>query len=220
MVWGGIFLLSFFRKIQGNWAIAPLTMLFPLIGVTLSRKPTWQRWPFAIACTFSLLLQALILSGPYMSGALASINPLRQGIGSKQISPILLETGYSPREDFLFSDRYQSTSLLWFYGPNQQKTHFFNIHRLRNNQFTYWPGMPEECVGKTGYFVALVPAREVQSIKYRIKKAIHLLSPYFERLSPATVHPILSLHKRPVRYMIIIKAQGYNGLAPKKTKKY
>jgi len=220
IVWGGIFLLSFFRKIQGNWAVAPLTMLFPLIGITFSRKPSWQRWPFTIACSFSLILQALILSGPYIDNHLTAINPLRQGIGSKQISPILLEAGYNPKHDFLFSDRYQTTSLLWFYGPKQRKTYFLNIHGLRNNQFLYWPGMPEECKGKTGYFIALIPSREAQTIKYRIKKTIHLLSPYFEQLSPTTVHPILSLHERPVRYMIIIKAQGYNGLSPKKTKNF
>jgi len=214
LVWGGLFLVSCFRKVQGNWAVAAEVILFPFVGITLHRKPAWQGWPFITACLVSIFMQALLWIGPYYGGTLLSCNPLKKAMGGDQIAGALIRAGYRPDQDFLFSDRYQSTSQTWFYNPTQQKTYFFNIHGLRHNQFSYWPGMPEEAVGKTGYFVALIPVKEARNFKQRAKKFSTLLAPYFSKLSPAQKVWLTTRFGERVRCMILIKAENYNGTAP------
>jgi len=220
LIWGGLFLISCFRKVQGNWAVAAEVIIFPFVGITLHRKPSWQGWPFITACLVSILMQAIVWIGPYSGEALLTANPLKKAMGGEQIAGALVKAGYQSDKDFLFSDRYQSTSQTWFYGPNQQKVYFFNIHGLRHNQFSYWPGMQEECIGKTGYFVALLPAREGHNFKARARKFASLLSPYFSTLSPAKKVWLTTKFGERVRCMVIIKAERYNGKSPVTPKKF
>jgi len=220
LVWGSLFLLSCFRKVQGNWAVAAEVIIFPFIGITLHRKPSWQRWPFIAACAVSILMQTVIWAGPYYGGWLLHCNPLKKGMGSEQIAGALLEAGYRPDQDFLFCDRYQATSQIWFYGPEQKRTYFFNIHNLRQNQFCYWPGMDKECTGKTGYFVALLPAKEGHAFKQRVAKFTTLLAPYFSMLTPTKKVWLTTKFGDRVRCMVIIKAENYNGKTPPKPQKF
>ena len=215
IIWGGLFFLSMFRKVQGNWAIVAQALFFPLLGVVLSTKPSWQRWPYRAAISLALACQLFVLATPY--AGLFTICPFKQGIGLDCASA-LNEAGYIPGKDFLFADRYQTTSQLWFYGPNQAKTYFFNIKGLRHNHFNFWPGMRHECLGRRGFFVSSVPYSEkVESHFSRYRKE---LLPYFLYVAQPQTYTLYSAWGVPVRRLIVILCDGYNGQVPEETGRF
>lgn len=214
VIWGGLFLVSFTRKMQGNWAVMAQTMFFPLIGIVLAHKARWHKRAYIVSASLAILLQTVVLATPYLGKPLLKISPLKQGLHGAQITAVLCQIGYRPECDFLFSDRYQTTSLLWFYGPSQSKAYFFNLHGLRQNQFSYWPGMKEECVGKNGFFVALFPDCDRGSIRCHVKKFRKELKPYFSQIQHATMHTLFSKTSVPQRLMIVIPCKGYTGKEP------
>lgn len=214
ILWVAMLLLSCTRKMQGNWAVLPQVMLFPLLGVSVARRRAWQGRPLAIAIGIALAMQFLAMATPFLGKQTLAICPFKQGMGNGHIASTLTEAGFAPEHAFLFSDRYQTTSQLWFYGPLQQKAYFFNIHGLRQNQFCYWPGMEDECRGKDGWFVAMIPISEQGSVNHRIRNWRRALRPYFERLSKPIVRPLASADATPVRLMIMIPCFGYTGKTP------
>jgi len=192
-----VFGASFFEKVQGNWAVAAYPTAF-VIMVYYSR-PVWLKVGLIVAC----LMVAAVFFVPKV---------FMQGLGWKGIAPALERSGYDQNKDFLFSDRYQVTSLLSFYGPEKKRAFFFNIQNLRHNQFDFWPGMKEKCQGKTGYFVEFVKDKEAVSSAQRIKEK---LSSYF---SSVTILPPQQLYKEKVA--IILRCEGYNGKSVPSTNKY
>jgi 4-amino-4-deoxy-L-arabinose transferase-like glycosyltransferase len=217
VIWGGLLLLSLFRKVQGNWAIVAQTLFFPLLGVVLYQRPTWKRWPYQAALVLALCCQLLVLATPYL-GSLA-ICPFKQGLGCN-FAASLQQAGYLPSKDFLFSDRYQTTSQLWFCGPQQLKTYFFNLNGLRHNQFNYWPGMQHECQGKRGFFVSVVPISEEKGLKARLHRYREELAPYFLYVAKPQTYTLYSAWGVPVRSMIVILCDGYNGQVPEEIGKF
>jgi hypothetical protein len=217
-VWGLLLVFSVFRKVQGNWAVVAQVMMLGLVGAVLAMRPRWERWPYMSACVVSVVLQAVFFLSPYVGGTILQKSPLRQGMGCHEISECLERVGYG-ETDFLCSDRYQTVSQLWFYGPHQKKVYFFNIHNLRKNQFCFWPGMKEECIGKNGFFVTIIPFSESSSISHRVKKIQKELRPYFKNVLPAQI-TWLHIRSVPVRCMIIIRVEGYNGKIPVSVDKY
>lgn len=219
-IWGGLLLLSFTRKMQGNWAVASQVMFFPLIGLVLAKRQSWQRWPYIASICIAITLQIGAQASAFLGKWAVRANLFKQGIGNDQIASALEKAGYNPSIDFLFSDRYQTTSQLWFYGVGQQQAYFLNLHNLRQNQYSFWPGMKEKCVGKTGYFVAIFPYPEGGSVKHWEKHLHTLLIPYFGYVHQPTVHTLFSRSSTPIRTMIIIKCQGYTGKTPKNPHKF
>ena len=112
---GIVFLASFFKKVQGNWAVAAYPTAF-VIMVHFASKRALQA---GVALSLATILAVLVLPIPFTS------NPFKTGIANEHLAKALKASGYIPGKDFLFSDRYQLTSLLSFYGPEQRTSLFF-----------------------------------------------------------------------------------------------
>ena len=69
------------------------------------------------------------------------------------LTKALARHGHDGEKTFLLSDKYQTTSLLSFYGPGKKLAYFLNLNGVRNNQFSFWPSIQQERLGETGYFV-------------------------------------------------------------------
>ncbi len=200
---GAIFLLSWFEKVQGNWAVAAYPTGFVIMMLYATR-----RWVIAGLIVSVLLIAAtLFLPLPY------KMNPMKQGLGNSRLDKALIASGYNLNRDFLFSDRYQVTSLLSFYGPEQKRAYFFNIHGLRHNQFDLWPQMKDERVGQSGYFVEICHPNNAAGDIDRLRQK---LLPYF---SEVTVLAFQTLYGQD-KVAIILHAVHYNGLEPLATNKY
>ncbi len=209
-IFGGILLMSCFRKVQGNWGVLGLVFLFPLMGCFLAT--TKKKWFLPAAILVSLLLQGIFL------GNFLKRSPLQHGMGMEKISDALIQSGYTPQH-FLFSDRYQTVSLVWFYGPEQKKTYFFNISNLRHNQFCFWPGMEKECVRKSGFYVALVPSAEKSSLSVRAHHMQKKLKEYFAHVGRPKIYPLRSSNTIS-NYLLIIPARKYSGMTPEQKETY
>lgn len=220
LIWGGLFLGSFTRKMQGNWALIAQVLCFVLLGVVIASHTRLKKWPYVVSCLLAVFMQGLLLLPPYTGGALLRISPLKPGLGCDKISQTLGLAGYNAKEDFLFSNRYQTACQLWFYGPGQNKTYFLNFSGLRQNQFTYWPGMREECLGKTGYFISLLTPKDANNIEEQTRQLQKSLEPYFTKVDPAQTFWLTGRNQTSVRLMIVIRAINYNGKTPHPLNKF
>ncbi len=204
LFFGGVFLASCFEKVQGNWAVAAYPTAFIIMAFYASK-----RWMVAgVAVSVAIIATLIFLPIPYKN------NPFKAGLGSENIARALEQSGYSPENEFLFSDRYQATSLLSFYGPDQKRAYFFNIHGLRHNQFDFWPQMADECQNMTGYFVEFDSLYEAPWSSERFKQK---LAPYFDEI---TVLPFQPLYGDDQKVAVILRASGYNGKIPRAVNKY
>jgi hypothetical protein len=81
VIWGGLLLLSCFRKVQGNWAVLGQIMIFPLLGYSLTleafTKASLYKKSFSISIFVSLFLQLVFLAAPYVKGTFLTKSPLR-----------------------------------------------------------------------------------------------------------------------------------------------
>lgn len=207
-------ILSCFKKVQGNWAVAAYPTAFVIL-VCGSLSKSFMRW-FWGGISLSVLLVAFLFCFPKVK-----INPLKQGLGWENIENQLLAVGYNAETEFLFSDRYQWTSILSFYGPEKKRAFFFNLHDLRKNQFCYWPSMQESCVGKSGWFVAFIDGKDVaeraiwatQNIKTKLKD-------YFEKVTAVLPVSLVEVGGVPMKMIILVHCSEYNGKAPMTSRKY
>ena len=198
-----VFGASFFEKVQGNWAVASFPTAFVVMAYYVS-----SRWIFTGIITSLCVIAAIVFAPlPY------KMNPFKPGLGSEKINEALLRLGYIPEKDFLFSDRYQMTSLLSFYGPQQIRGYFFNINGLRHNQFDFWPQMKDECVNKTGYFVEFVNRQEAE---HQAKLLQLKLKDYFVDVTNVSIEPIYKTDK----VAIILRATNYSAKTPPSVNKY
>ena len=127
-------------------------------------------------CSFAFALPFLqsesLVSIPY------KYNPFRHNVGWKELGLQLAAAGYDPDAHVLASDKYQITSILSFYGPNQKRAYFLNLQGVRKNQFSYWPSMAQEKKGKTVFFVA------VENFSLSDPKWVSLEADYKLKLAP------------------------------------
>jgi len=216
-----------FKKIQPNWGIflyPPATVLIAwcaLARIRLGR--VWLHvgiW-LAILGTVGALsipwLQKYYLFQQYPISYKA--NPFRQNVGWDRLAPALMASGYRPAEAFLFGDKYQTTSLLSFYGPEQQRAYFFNLNQQRKNQFSYGPRMEDCETGRTGYCVVIENARP-ESLGWYQNHYPKKLSPYFEHVVYAGSYPLFSAYGHPVKHAIIFRCENYCGTCPLDPEKY
>lgn len=142
---GGIIfmgVLSFFQKIQGNWVIFIYPTAFVLIAwysLQVIRSHFWVK----SGAIFSILLIA----------CLVYLNPFKHNKGYKTLAKVLTEKGYHSETGYLLTDKYQTASLLSFYGEGQKRAYFLNLNGIRRNQFSYWPSYQEKEKEKEAYFV-------------------------------------------------------------------
>lgn len=213
-------IVSFFMKIQGNWAIFAYPTAFVVLAwYVLDSSAKFKKW-FIGGLILSLVLCGMIFSIPKIqsSASFSTLqipykwNPFRHNVGVENVEKILVEAGYDPNEDFLFGDKYQTTSLLSFYGPQQKRAYFLNLLGARKNQFSFWPGMDKEQVGKRGFFVVIENDpqldRQWETLSGKYKQ---MLLNYFEKVSFLGVKPLFWSYGKVVKGALLFECQGYNG---------
>ena len=143
------------------------------------------------------------------------ISPFKHNVGWDKLKPILEKAGYRQKIDFLFGDKYQTTSLLSFYSPGQQRAYFLNLNGIRNNQFTYWPQISDDYLGKDGYFVVIENIPQLNlAIPTLADRYTELLTPYFKRVELIGIFPLFESYGKMVKGAIIFKGIEYNGKEP------
>lgn len=216
LILGSYQLLSFFQKIQANWA----TYLYPLASLIVGWYAVdfWKKGrrfllfstAFSLAIVVGVTSIPLLQSGGFVSSS-TKINPFKHQVGWELLSQRLNEVGYKPERHFLASDKYQMSSILSFYSPGKQRAYFLNLYARRNNQFTYWPSLADEQTGRSGFFVIseydLLDNNKEESIKMS----------YFSKLAPhfASVEfaGVFFLTKR--KWAMIFICNEFNGNLPK-----
>ncbi len=218
------FALCFFKKMQPNWAAYLYPPGLALIAwVACERIKRGALWLY-LGTVLSIIMVAALFAVPWLQSSNIlplpyKLNPFRQSVGWLKLAPALSEAGYNPHEDFLFSDKYQNTSLLSFYAPAQKRAYYFNISQTRKTQFSYWPQMHEREVGKTGFFVVLQNMPESDAPWY-ITHYQKRLKPYFEHVAYKGAYPLFSAGGIPVKFALIFECMNYSGLAPIEPEKY
>lgn len=219
---GFITVISFFQKIQGNWiSFAYPTGLIILGWDVFQQHPSRVLWA-KVGLGLSILLTSLILLLPsfYLVPALATyapayrINPFKHNMGWTKLSQTLAKHHYDPNQHFLFSDKYQTTSILSFYGPGQQRAYFLNLLGLRNNQFSYWPSMQEERRGKTGYFVWVENVPHLNHWQEKRDFYHKELQPYFEKVDFLELAPLVYQGPLVVKAALIFRCQYCKNVQP------
>lgn len=206
---------AIFKKMQGNWCQFAYPGALILIVWYAGRK--WIQRGAALSCALVFLvtmipgLQKAGVPIPYKA------NPFKHNVGWNKLTDALKNTGYDPLTEFLFSDKYQTTAILWFYGPNQHPSYFLNLKGVRLNQFSFWPGLKEVAIGKTGYFVVTENepylSRQKETLLVETPKE---LAPYFEKVEFVEAAPLFGNNKQ----ALIWKCINYNGKEPAASNKF
>ncbi len=219
--------LAFFKKMQVNWAF----FLYPVGFIVLAwwaceKMARGRRW-ITLGTYSSILCSLCAMLIPYIQEKNIvpaypvpyKANPFRQNLGWERLATILQDAGYNPEQDFLFGDRYQTASLLSFYGPQQKRAYFFNLQKIRKNQFSYWPQMQVHEVGKTGYFVVLenVDSHGLSWIQNESEKK---LRPFFKELEFSGAFPLFEAYGKPVKHALVFRCIDYNGAFPSDPQKF
>ena len=139
---GAFLIISVFKKMQGNWCdFAYPTGIVFLCWFCCERVPRAYPW-LKGGLLLSILLCLFAFSLPLLQKTLPlstsfKINPFKHNLGWHQLKQELAAIGFNPETEFLFSDKYQTTSILSFYNPAQKKAYFFNLEGARKNQFSF-----------------------------------------------------------------------------------
>lgn len=216
--------LSFFKKMQPNWAAYLYPPALILVAWLCCEHLKKGRLWLQIGSGFSVLTVSILFLIPWLQSSTKwplsyVLNPFRQSVGGQKITELLTDAGYRPGQDFLFADKYQTASLLSFYGPEQKRAYYFNISETRKTQFSYWPQMQQNEVGKTGYFV-VVENTNSTNLNWYIGHYQSRLSPYFEKIEYMGAYPLFSVADKPVKYALIFASHNYSGNFPSDLKKY
>lgn len=219
-------IVAFFMKMQGNWLIFAYPTAFVLLGWYLLDGTSWKKKWLIAGLIFSVIVSAAVFMIPQMqSQSLANtpfipykINPFKHNVGWKELSSALKSAGYNEDQDFLFADKYQTVSVLSFYGPDQKRAYFFNLQGSRKNQFSYWKGMETE-KGKKGFFVVVenIPHLDNPELK---EKFLNLLKPYFESVHFKGIQPLFQAYGKMGKGALIFEGEGYTGKVPEESELY
>lgn len=223
VILGFYILLSFVKKMQGNWCdfVYPAGIVW-LTYYTVNRFRSYRVWMLSGAL-LSLALVLLAFSIPFIQAHALfvkhpipyRINPFKHNLGWLELAPALEKAGYDPSKDFLLSDKYQTSSLLSFYGPLQKRAYFLNIQGTRLNQFSFWPGLAEEQKGGTGYFVVAEKIDQEKIETYRKQLMV-----YFDEVDPKGPYPLFLSYGTVAKEAWIFVCSGYNGKEPPNPHRY
>lgn len=199
--------LSCFKKLQGNWCVFAYPPVMVLIGWWVSKRVLARFWwgVTLMVCFFGIIGALLLPTFPLLPYGL---NPWKQLLGWNKLPAALTRAGWREGE-FLFADNYQTASLLSFYNPTQQRAYFLNLHGHRKNQFSYWPQMKDQQLGKDGFFIWTADLHKEASKTQRIERERVDLLEYFEEvdfLGEQTLYPGKSV--------FIYRCIRYNGKVP------
>jgi hypothetical protein len=218
-------IIALFKKMQGNWAVFAYPSAFVCTAFVMIQKKEWgEKW-IKIGIAVSIFLISITVSIPLLQVNGVSIpyrlNAFRHNMGWDNLAKILKDVGYNSKEDFLFGDKYQMSSILSFYNEGQKRAYFLNLNGIRKNQFSYWTSMKEAEIGKTGYFVVTENSPHLQ--KDPEKLILHyqaLLNPYFKHVEYIGMKPLFTVSNQTVKGAFIFKCVDYNGLEPLETHLY
>jgi hypothetical protein len=209
--------------VQGNWAIfAYPTGLIVLGWYAFQQSSTFSQWAKGgLGLSLVLMLAFVFYPSFYSVPHLASyappyrFNPFKHASGWSALTDVLSKHGYDPNQHFLFSDKYQTTSILSFYGPGQKRAYFLNLMGNRHNQFSYWPSLQEERRGQVGYFVWVenMPhlGRDWQAKLIFYQNA---LQRYFERVEFLEFAPLVYEGSAMAKGALIFRCQACKDLQP------
>jgi Dolichyl-phosphate-mannose-protein mannosyltransferase len=211
--------LSIFHKMQGNWCdfVYPTAIVF--LCWNASESKIWLKF----GVTLSVIMCVFMYSIPYIqSHSILSqyqvpykINPFRHNLGWDHLHDHLIEAGYNNQKHFLFGDKYQMSSILSFYGPGQKRAYFLNLQNNRLNQFSFWPNMSHEQVGKTGFFVISENIPHLARNQNKIIEQYQTdLQVYFQKVEFLGVKPIFNCYGAMCKDAIIFRCINYNGKEP------
>lgn len=225
IILGAFLFTALFKKMQGNWAdfIYPSAFVF-LTWVWMDYRPRmrilWGGLALSLALTFlgfgiTFYQTTALPKIPY------GISPFKHNVGWENLHSLLEQQGYDPKKDFLFGDKYQMASLLSFYGPEQKRAYFLNLHHIRKNQFSFWPSMADEQRGRDGFFVVAenqphFERKQDEMIAFYLKT----LSLYFEKVEYLGAYPLFKNHGEWAKGALIFKGRQYNGRLPEDPELY
>ncbi|MGR3951930.1 MAG: hypothetical protein QRY74_03345 [Chlamydia sp.] len=214
-IWGGLFLLSFFQKIQGNWALISTPPFFLFLGIglySLSERAQKKAllWMLSLSVATQLIVFSLHLS---TIPRLVLASPIKQGIGLQKIGEVLERAGYSmPDGYFLLSDRYQNIAQIEAYAPNRPRTvYFMNLWNIRMNEYALRSFERDVWLKKDGFFLAIIPEREMNMLEMRIEKYFLALGPYFDTIIYLGNSPLSTPNQIDARQLLLFHCQSYNG---------
>ncbi len=173
-------------------------------------------------CVFTLFIPTIQSQGLVAKTPISyRINPFRHNLGWDNLSTAMTNAGYDPNQHFLFSDKYQTTSISSFYGPTQKQAYFLNLQGMRLNQFSFWLGMPQEQIGKTGFFILAdnLP-KEASSLESKAAEYLQTLKPYFSSVIMKGPYPLFQAYGQTVKEAWIFECSHYNGLEPPSPNKF
>lgn len=215
-----IFFLACFKRVHGNWAVGAYPTAFAMLfAYAAMKKESFMRWiQGGIIISIALAIFAFTASErlPYR------LNPWKEGLGWSRLGKGLKQSGYDPDKQFLFGDHYQVASLLSFYGEHHKRAYFMNLRNTRKNQFSYWPGMPEREMGKTGFYVTIVEGKHAlqRALEKQARMKEELRSYFADVDAPLVIIPLQETHGEVVKVAVVLRAEGYNGKLPPETTKY
>jgi|694.fasta_scaffold78148_1 hypothetical protein len=220
-------LLALVKKMQGNWCdfIYPLGIVFLcwFIFEGVQQGKAWLQAGVALAvlvCAFVFSIPTLQRTGTHLFGWQIPYkwNPFRHNVGWDAMQEDLQTAGYRPGKAFLFGDKYQISSLLSFYSEGQKRAYFLNLQGIRHNQFSFWPSMAQEQLGRDGYFVL---AENSPSIPQGVIEGYQKqLQQYFREARFISADPIFFSYGKPVKIALIFHCLGYNGKMPPESNLY
>ncbi len=197
-------LLATRQKMQGNWVVFAYPALVILavreMFLRLRRPFVWQICGSIVTC--GVVISAFVL--PIFWQLPEKAQPFKQALGWQEMGKILADLGYQPHEQFLVADTYQTSSLLSFYAPGQQRAYFLHLQNIRNNQFSYWPSLMEEKLGKSGYFVRV---GHVKKDPHLVLTYLGLLQPYFQHVSFVGEYPLWPYGEES-RHLFVFRCEG------------
>lgn len=220
--------LSAFMKMQGNWGIFVYPTAVIVISWYACEGVSWGKKWLAAGCGLSVALCAFAFAIPYWQSASGAnqgipyrMNPFRHNVGWEKLSGVLTAAGYDPQSDFLFGDKYQMTSILSFYGPEQKRAYFFNLQGTRKNQFSYWPGMDDAQRGRRGFFVVVENSPHLEKSLSGLPEAyVRQLTPYFAHVRYLGVQPLFKAYGAMAKGALVFECTGYVGGMPKDPELY
>jgi len=206
--------LAAFQKLQGNWVIFAYPTGIIILGWYAFHKRSSIILPVKIGIGISLATLAFVLYLPLSYSNTSTVlphkmNPLKHNMGWTALAPILEKYGYDPVYNFLIGDKYQTASILSFYGPGQKRAYFLNLHGIRNNQFSYWPQLQEEQKHRTGYFIWIENAPHLEG-GWLTKRDEYLaeLKQYFEKVEFLELAPLIYQGSVLVKAVMIFRCQN------------
>lgn len=209
--------MAYFQKVQGNWIIFAYPTGFVILGWNIFEQHLNQvKWAklglgLSVALTGLMFLFPSFYTSPRLSSyALAyRLNPFKHNLGWKTLHQVLSAQGYDPHQHFLLSDKYQTTSLLSFYGEGQKRAYFLNLQGMRKNQFSYWPSLQEEQQGKTGFFVWTENSPYLER-DWQVKRDFYQqeLKKYFEKVDFLGSFPLISKGATAVKAVLIFRCEA------------